>query len=104
MHGTHEPLGLGLGECHRVSDVDLEVAEPGRLHQLVGADRNFYTGFSEVAGLQILHGIESGAGAQRSEHQLRGSHAGVIATALAAGRTELCGTVFGWKTLRDRDA
>src|ERR1035441_2015253 len=105
MYSAHNARVLVFGEGERAYDIDLEVAEPGRLHQLVGGDRNLHAGLREIAGLQILRGIEGGTGAQRREHQLRGSHSGVIATVFGgAGRTELCGIVFGWRTLRDRDA
>jgi hypothetical protein len=74
----------------RETDVDFEVAEPGRLHQLIGGHRNHDAGFREIAGLQILHGIEGGAGAQGREHQLRRRHPGVIAF------------IFNWLVAKDR--
>src|ERR1017187_5147992 len=79
MYSAHDPRVLVFGEGDRAYDVDFEVAEPGRLHQLISGHRNLDAGFREIAGLQILHGIEGGAGAQGREHQLRRRHPGVIA-------------------------
>jgi hypothetical protein len=56
-----------------------EVAEAGRLQQLLGSHRNLDTGVGAIARLEALHGIKSRAGTERSEHWFRRRHTGVFA-------------------------
>jgi len=52
MYCAHDPRILVFGEGDRAYDVDFEVAEPGRLHQLIGGHRNHDAGFREIAAFR----------------------------------------------------
>src|ERR1019366_8443976 len=105
MHRTHEARGLIFGEGTRVSNMNAEVTEAGRLHQLVGGDRSLHAALRQISGLQILHGIESCAGTltkrastpEASSQSLR--HHSPL-----AGRIELCVTAPEWRTLLGQGA
>jgi hypothetical protein len=58
--------------------MNAEVAEPSRLLQLFRGDRYFHAALGQVARLQVLHGIEGRAGAQRCEQQLGRCHSAVL--------------------------
>ncbi len=70
--------------------MNAEVAKPGRLFQLLGGHCDLNTCLREIAGLQVLHGIESRAGTQRGQQQLWRRHAGVFAAILCWLVAENC--------------
>ena len=72
VYGPHHSLLLLFSESNRAGYLNAEIAEPGRLLQLVGGHSNFHATVVEVAGSEILHRVESRAGTQRCKQKLGG--------------------------------
>jgi hypothetical protein len=62
--------------------MNAELAEPGRLPQLIGGHCNLYSALCKIAGFQILRSIIGRAGAEGCEQEFRRRHAGVLAANL----------------------
>ena len=58
MHGAHETFSLFFRQRNGRYNKDAEVTKPGRLFQLLGCHRDLNTCLREIAGLQVLQGIE----------------------------------------------
>ena len=69
VHATHHAFGLFRGERDWARNLHMEVAQPRRLKQLFGCDRNFDSALRQLARSQILRGIKSRAGAERCQQQ-----------------------------------
>ena len=50
VHGTHDSLLLLFSERNRAGYTDAEIADAGRLLELLGSHRNFHATVVEVAG------------------------------------------------------
>ncbi len=79
MHGAHESLRLFLRQRDGAHNMNAKVSNSGRLFQLVCGHCDLHACLPEIAGLQILHGVEGRARSQRPEQQFRRRHAGVFA-------------------------
>src|SRR3954447_7806093 len=84
MHGAHQANLLLLGEGNRAVHLDGEVAQAGRVLQLLRVHDDLEPAGSQISRLKVLSRIEGGARAQRSQHQLRRRHA-VVSSAVVSG-------------------